>query len=56
MINFECWREGRKVHVGTRLKGQDGISKTYNDSTKNNGAEVFLPGTANYICIAVKRG
>ena len=56
MINLECWREGRKVHVGTRLKGQDGISKTYNDSTKNNGAEVFLPGTANYICIAVKRG
>lgn len=56
MINFECWRERRKVHVGTRLKGQDGISKTYNDSTKNNGAEVFLPGTANYICIAVKRG
>lgn len=56
MINFECWREGRKVHVGTRLKGQDGISKNYNDPTKNNGAEVFLPGTANYICIAVKRG
>lgn len=56
MINFECWREGRKVHVGTRLKGQDGISKTYNDSTKNNGAEVFLPGSANYICIAIKRG
>lgn len=56
MISFECWRDGRKVHVGTRLKGQDGISKTYNDSTKNNGAEVFLPGTANYICIAVKRG
>lgn len=56
MINLECWREGRKVHVGTRLKGQDGISKTYNDSTKNNGAEVFLPGTANYMCIAVKRG
>lgn len=56
MINLECWREGRKVHVGTRLKGQDGVSKTYNDSTKNNGAEVFLPGTANYICIAVKRG
>lgn len=55
MINFECWREGRKVHVGTRLKGQDGVSKTYNDSTKNNGAEVFLPGSANYICIAVKR-
>lgn len=56
MINFECWREGRKVHVGTRLKGQDGISKTYNDPTKNNGAEVFIPGSANYICIAVKRG
>lgn len=55
MINFECWREGRKVHVGTRLKGQDGISKTYNDSTKNNGAEVFLPGTANYVCIAIRK-
>lgn len=55
MINLECWREGRKVHVGTRLKGQDGISKTYNDSTKNNGAEVFLPGTANYVCIAIRK-
>lgn len=55
MINFECWREGRKVHVGTRLKGQDGVSKTYNDSAKNNGTEVFLSGTANYICIAVKK-
>lgn len=56
MISIECWREGRKVHVGTRLKGQDGVSKRYEDGTKNGGAEVFLPGTANYICIAVKRG
>lgn len=56
MINFECWREGRTVHVGTRLKGQDGVSKRYEDGTKNGGAEVFLPGTANYMCIAVKRG
>lgn len=55
MINLECWREGRRVHVGTRLKGQDGVSRTYNDPTKNNGAAVFLPGTANYICIAVKK-
>ena len=55
MINLECWREGRTVHVGTRLKGQDGVSKRYGDSGKNNGAEVFLPGSANYICIAVKR-
>ena len=55
LINFECWREGRTVHVGTRLKGQDGVSKRYGDPGKNNGAEVFLPGTANYICIAVKR-
>lgn len=55
MINFECWREGRKVHVGTYLKGQDGISKTYNDSTKNGGAAVFLPGTANYVCIARRK-
>lgn len=55
MINLECWRSGRIVHVGTRLRGQDGVSKRYGDSGKNNGAEVFLPGSANYICIAVKR-
>lgn len=56
MINIECWRDGRRVHVGTRFKGQDGVSKRYEDGTKNGGADTFVPGTANYICIAVKRG
>lgn len=55
MINIECWRDGRRVHVGTRFKGQDGVSKRYEDGTKNGGADTFVPGTANYICIAVKR-
>nr|DAU38026.1 MAG TPA: tail collar fiber protein [Caudoviricetes sp.] len=55
MINIECWRDGRRVHVGTRFQGQDGVSKRYRDTGKNNGAETFVPGTANYICIAVKR-
>ena len=55
MINMECWRSGRTVHVGTRLKGLDGVSRTYGDSGKNGGAEVFVPGSANYICIAVKK-
>lgn len=58
MINFECWREGRKVHVGVRLKGLDGISPTYGGTyTRINGGvgEYWSPGSANYICIAVKR-
>ena len=57
MINLECWREGRRVHVGTRFKGTQGLSKTWNTNAEKgrNGEEVFIPGTANYICIAVKR-
>ena len=56
MINHECWRDGRTVHVGVRYKGQDSLGKQYGVGTVGGGgAEVFLPGTANYICIAVKR-
>lgn len=57
MINFECWRNGRTVHVGVRYKGQDSLGKQYfaAGTVGRDGAEVFLPGTANYICIAVKR-
>lgn len=56
MINLECWREGRRVHVGTKFKGIDGISLTYDGSlSKRNGEDIWLPGTANYICIAVKK-
>lgn len=58
MINVECWREGRKVHVGVRLKGLDGISPTFRGNyIKINGGvgEYWSPGSANYICIAVKK-
>ena len=57
MINFECWRDGRTVHVGVRYGGVDGLSKNYASQNQIgvNGAEVFLGGRANYICIAVKK-
>lgn len=57
MINHECWREGRRVHVGTRLKGLDGISPYIKDPYTKFGwnQEYWVPGTANYICIAVKK-
>lgn len=58
MINFECWREGRKVHVGVRLKGLDGIAPTFGGTyTRINGGvgEYWSSGSANYICIAIKR-
>jgi hypothetical protein len=58
MINVECWREGRRVHVGTRFRGQDGLSKSYNGWAEKgrDAAEAWIPGRASYICIAVKRG
>lgn len=58
MLNYECWREGRKVHVGVRLKGLDGISTSYEGNytrLEGNSREYWVSGTANYICIAVKR-
>lgn len=57
MINLECWREGRKVHVGTRLIGTQGVSKSWNGVAEKGryGEETFIPGVANYICIAVKK-
>ena len=57
MINNECWREGRRVHVGTRLKGLDGISPSIEQPYTKFGwnQEYWVPGSANYICIAVKK-
>lgn len=58
MLNYECWREGRRVHVGVRLKGLDGISTSYEGNytrLEGNSREYWVSGTANYICIAVKR-
>ena len=57
MINFECWRNGRTVHVGVRYRGVDGLSKNYasHNQIGVNGSEIFIGGRANYICIAVKK-
>lgn len=57
MINFECWRNGRTVHVGVRYRGVDGLSKNYASQNQVgvNGSEIFISGRANYICIAVKK-
>lgn len=57
MINNECWREGRRVHVGTRLKGLDGIAPSIEQPYTKFGwnQEYWVPGSANYICIAVKK-
>ena len=59
MFNYECWREGRKVHVGVRVKGLDGISTSYEGNYTrlkgNNSLEYWVSGSANYICIAIKR-
>ena len=57
MINFECWRNGRTVHVGVRYRGVDGLSKNYASQNQVgvNGSEIFIGGRANYICIAVKK-
>lgn len=60
MVNIQCWREGRKVHVGTLYKGFDGFARTFGGSNilynKGGNNTYFMEGTANYICIAVKRG
>ena len=58
MFNYECWRNGRTVHVGVRVKGLDGIAPSYEGSytrLEGNGREYWVPGTANYICIAIKK-
>ena len=58
MFNYECWREGRKVHVGVRVKGLDGISTSYEGNytrLEGNSREYWVSGSANYICIAIKR-
>ena len=60
MFNIQCWREGRKVHVGTLFKGFDGFSKSYGTdyvlySSNNGNNQLFIEGSANYVCIAVKK-
>ena len=44
-----CRREGRKVIVGTYIG-------THSSDTDGPRYSIFYPGTANYMCIAFKRG
>ena len=57
MLNCECWRNGRNVHVGVRISGMDGVATSYGGNYTKLGQnnEYWCPGTANYICIAIKR-
>lgn len=59
MFDIQCWREGRKVHAGILCRGFDGFAKTFNGETilynKGNDNILFIEGTANYVCIAVKK-
>lgn len=59
MFDIQCWREGRKVHAGMLCRGFDGFAKTFNGEeilyNKGNDNILFIEGTANYVCIAVKK-
>lgn len=59
MFDIQCWKEGRVAHVGILCKGFDGFSGNfkadyilYDHGGKNS---YFIPGTASYVCIAVKK-
>ena len=47
-LNVECWRDGNKAHVGTRLY-------RHSPSTDGPRNRVWFPGTANYVCITRHR-
>ena len=47
-LNVECWRDGNKAHVGTRLY-------RHSPSTDGPRNRVWFPGTANYVCITRRR-
>lgn len=59
MFDIQCWREGRIVHAGILCRGFDGFAKTFNGEeilyNKGNDNILFIEGTANYVCIAVKK-
>ena len=48
IYNPVCYRNGRKVTVGIYIK-------THSSDTGGPRYETFYPGTANYMCIAVRR-
>lgn len=59
MFDIQCWKEGRVAHVGILCKGFDGFSRKFKADyiLYDHGGEnsYFIPGTASYVCIAVKK-
>lgn len=47
-LNVECWRDGNKAHVGTRLYRHSPLT----DGPRNRQ---WIPGIANYVCITRRR-
>lgn len=47
-LSVECWRDGNKVHVGTRIYRHSPLTDGYRNT-------VWFPGTANYVCITRRR-
>lgn len=55
-INVKCYREGLVVRCGTEIIVQDEISwNGGGGADPNRKTTHWTPGTANYICIAVKK-
>lgn len=59
MFDIQCWKEGRVAHVGIFCKGFDGFSGKFKADYilyDHDGENFyFIPGTASYVCIAVKK-
>lgn len=47
-LNIECWRDGNKAHVGTRLY-------RHSPSTDGPRTRQWISGSANYVCITRRR-
>lgn len=55
-INVKCYREGLVVRCGTEIIVQDRIEwNGGGGADPNRSTKHWTPGTANYICIAVKK-
>ena len=55
-INVKCYREGLVVRCGTEIIVQDRIDwNGGGGADPNRKTKHWTPGTANYVCIAVKK-
>ena len=56
LLNVKCYREGLVVRCGTEIIVQDRIEwNGGGGANPNRSTKHWTPGTANYICIAVKK-